>query len=152
VDLPEGNYSVTISRDGVSWVPLDPVTRLTILPDPVHSAPIDISTFAGGAAAPCRGDDQIDDTLCITRAIHKAGEQEGGDVVFPSGTWLLDRDYWTDGDDFPPPCEQLWGGWGIIVPAKVNLIGAAGPGAASRPTIETHEKFDQPFLKRFPLP
>jgi hypothetical protein len=36
------------------------------------------------------------------------------------------------------------------VPAKVNLIGAAGPGAASRPTIETHEKFDQPFLKRFP--
>lgn len=52
VDLPEGNYSVTISRDGVSWVPLDPVTRLIVLPDPVHSAPIDVSTFAGGATGP----------------------------------------------------------------------------------------------------
>lgn len=167
--LPAGDYSVAVSRDGVSWVRLDAqAPSFSILPDPVHAGSYDVSLFGSGPSYPCSPNDAIDDTYCITRAIHYADAHGGGDVVFPLGTWRLDVNVFNQGSEYPgvdsyvfasPPgsapapgtpvtkydvCPPLWSAVGLTVPKGVNLIGLTSGG--KMPTIETHQAFDQPYL------
>jgi hypothetical protein len=102
--LPVDTYTVAVSRDGTSWVPLilDPQhpqdPSFAVVNDPsAVVAQFDVSTFGQNTSNPndpylCKPDDGIDDTYCITRAIHYAEMQGGGDVVFPAGTWLVSPD------------------------------------------------------------
>lgn len=174
--LQPGNYAVAVSRDDVSWVPLvvdpaHPGTALTVLPDPPTTHSYYVSDFWGdgeeGDGPLCRGDDSLDDTFCITRAIEAARRHSGGDVVFPAGTWTINRSCWeppaigawdpepiNDEYHFPDdltkssyaPCEPLWShSPGILVPPGVNLVSDGW----HLTTVQTDVQFVQPLLDYF---
>jgi hypothetical protein len=107
--LAPGQYRVTVSRDGVSWVDLED-QMLDVLPDPPAAAEFSVSDAQYGG---CRPDDGIDDTPCILRAVAAAGVG-GGTVYFGPGSWDV-----TDGGQAGlTPTE------GIVVPIGVRLRGA----------------------------
>jgi hypothetical protein len=161
------NYAISVSRDGVSWVPVP--TLLTILPDP---APINAAssfypgnyTDAGHLCSPCDGQD---DTLCVTRAIHAASayataNNAPGNVIFKAPTCVNgDEPRWIVGANCNPTNAPGGGGelddtyfgapyvacndyWGIPVPKNVNLI--ADPAALTQPTIETTQVYGQTLV------
>jgi hypothetical protein len=165
--LPLGTYSVSVSRDGTSWVPM--TTQLVIVPDPTPTSVTLGPTFADPMkSGPCLPDDGLDDTLCIARAIEAAklslvpGQQ--ANVIIPAGTWTLanctpnDKDALSGADalvdtfDFAPspsPSQQVsytacWPRGGIPVPDGVSLI--ADPNAATKPTIEALASFDLTYI------
>src|SRR5262249_809498 len=137
-ELPVGDYTVKLSRDEVSWVAVYADSVLTVRPDPAPRYQVDVSTFADPSSGPCLADDDVDDTPCITRAIRSAEMLGGGDVVFPAGTWLVDRNCWgaggpastgSDTYQFTPGVDTTYAtcqggvrGYGIFVPAHVSLV------------------------------
>ncbi len=80
-----GRYSIQVTRDGVSWVPLSGQT-LTINPDPPKPAVFSVSDAAYGG---CAADDDKDDTACVVRAIAAAKAHGGGVVGFDPGHWII---------------------------------------------------------------
>ena len=117
VSLPNtmvpGNYSVQVSRDGVSWVSLAGKT-VSVLSDPVAPKTFPVSDPAYGG---CVANDGLDDTACIAKAIAAAKNNGGGTVTFGAGVW--DMNYTgTVGDTQPVTAD------GVLVPVGVNLQGA----------------------------
>lgn len=110
--MPAGTYSVAVSRDGVSCVPLQG-GQLVIRKDPIPPALFNIDDEKYGG---CRPDDSQDDTSCIVEAIADASNAGGGRVFFGPGTWDLDPDPWIVGPVVDPK-------EGIVVPQKVDLAG-----------------------------
>lgn len=165
------NYTVVVSRDGTSWVPL--ATPMTVLPDPPAGnfgppsgqCPSGANVFYPETygCSPC---DAVDDTLCISRAIAAAkaysdansssGNIVSGNVVFhgtcsngATPTWVVAGNCNADGAGHLLDAASYQGvacylTWGIDVPAGVNLV--ADPCAAQVPTIQTGQAFDQPAL------
>ena len=83
--LTAGMYSVSVSRDGRSWIRLKQ-QRLEVRPDP-RSMPrysLDDPRFGG-----CHAGDGIDDSACFARAITSAAHDGGGTIVVPPGSWDL---------------------------------------------------------------
>jgi len=107
--LQPGEYRLSLSRDGISWISLS--GTFTVRPDPLSTREFDISATEFGS---CRADDGLDDTRCILRAIDAATAAGGGTVVLGKGTWDLARSVSSriDADD------------GILLPRGVNLKGA----------------------------
>src|SRR5262249_38747868 len=148
--------------------PAHPGAALTVLPDPPINHSYYVSDFWGdgeeGDGPLCRGDDSLDDTFCITRAIESARRHGGGDVVFPAGTLTINSSCWEpsstgasgrrpiqDNYHFPgdltrssyAPCEPLWShSPGILVPPGVNLVSDG----SSPTTVQTDTAFVQPLL------
>jgi hypothetical protein len=136
--MAAGIYSVEVSRDGTSWVPLinrgrAAEQRLRVLPDPATPAPFPVGSYTFGACDPgdahclsvhsaCRADAAGDETLCITAAIRAASAAGGGEVVFGPGEWK------TFGPGIWPPGSTLSNKGvsldGILVPEGVSLRGA----------------------------
>lgn len=112
IGLVMGDYDVSVSRDGTSWVQIasDPALsppgspmRLTVIADPPVRFQAIVSAYSDSVSGPCSGLDDVydpvlgrnDDTLCITRAIEDASRHTGGgDVVFPAGTWHVNLNCW----------------------------------------------------------
>jgi hypothetical protein len=142
VELPAsvkpGRYRVSVSRDGVSWVPLgaagSPDSVLTVLPDPRPAAQFAVGDYRFANCTPdelscrpvrgnCRPDaGDGDQTVCITAAIAAAHAAGGGSVTFARGAFTM-----TD------PGAQLPGKLltskgvsldGVLVPDGVSLQGA----------------------------
>jgi len=156
VSLPSSmavdTYTVMLSRDGVSWVPLrgngngqSAAQVFTVNADPAphaEAAVFDVSDpqFADPTTGtPCQPDDGLDDTACILLAIRAAQAVGGGTVVFRSGKWLM-NDAGAFTDTFSnriglvghctahrDTCGVTW--YGVVVPRSVNLqgVGATGP-------------------------
>ena len=162
VNLPSAlvadRYTVQVSRDGTSWVPLSgdgtaqwPPQVFIVNPDPV--APTSATTFPVGnpqvsdpilgescQAVQANGDDA---TGCIILAIRAAQAARGGTVTFGPGKWLLSNAGTWNGQGYSnrigyaagycPGDAQTCGVSydGVIVPVGVNLqgAGASGPGA-----------------------
>ena len=103
-----GRYSIQVSRDGVSWVPLSGQT-LTINPDPPRPAVFSVSDPAYGG---CAADDDKDDTACVVRAIAAAEAHGGGVVEFDHGHWII-------GNSSAPGVTAE----GILLPVGVDLGG-----------------------------
>jgi hypothetical protein len=114
-NLPAGSYAIEVSRDGVSWIPLDGQT-LTVFPDPPPATTFDVSAYGG-----CMANDNIDDTSCIAAAIAAAKRNGGGTVSFGPGVW--DMNYTGTPSVAGPVTFD-----GVLVPVGVNLAGA-GTGA-----------------------
>lgn len=110
--LPAGDYTVQVSRDGVSWVTLEGQT-LAVKADP---NPV-LATFPLDAQG-CAPNDGLDDTVCIKQAIAAAKAAGGGVVVFSAGEWLMNDSV----------SAGLHVGWGLVngieVPVGVSLRGA----------------------------
>ncbi len=169
------NYAVELSRDsGGTWVPL--ATPLAVLPDPpalpTTSATCPLPRSPGrfypgdyadaeNACDPCDAptDPGSDDTLCITRAIHAAEQYVAqhpsavATVVIPAPACANGRDAtWIVAPGHLPLFDPAIGPgylaatllYGIVVPPGVNLV--ADPCAATQPTIETEQAFDQPVF------
>lgn len=118
--LPVGDYTVEVSRDGVSWVTLADQT-LEVKQDP--STP----TLVPIACAP-DGSGNTDHTACIVSTINTATSAAvqnpaGATVVFGPGVWYLNSST-TSGVDAT---------YGVIVPAGVSLKGS---GAALTTIVE----------------
>jgi hypothetical protein len=79
-NLPPGNYSVEVSRDGTSWTSLTQ-RQLAVLPDPMAPDTFGVDRYG------CLPDDGVDDTRCIVAAIAAAQANGGGAVSFPAGVW-----------------------------------------------------------------
>ena len=165
-------YTVSVSRDGVNWVPLP--TPLSVLPDPPTGnlgPPSGGTCPAAGASNlfrpacdPCDGQD---DTACIMNAIAAAAAyskgQSGttgnirGTVVFGGGacqtpTWIVNPSSscssFNTGD---VTCDAN----GITVPPGVNLVAdpclvnavpdLCSP-AANLPILQTGQSFELPQL------
>jgi hypothetical protein len=149
-------YTVQVSRDGVSWVPLlgngqSPAQIFTVNADPLpptSATVFDVSDprFADPLTGnSCQPNDGIDATGCIVLAIRAAQLAGGGTVILRPGTWLLtnpgtwggqaysDRIGYPSGacPDHPQSCGVSW--FGVTLPPGVNLQGA-GP-AGSSPTV-----------------
>ncbi len=105
--MQQGNYTVQVSRDGVSWVGLSGQT-LSVLADPVQP-----NVFSVGAYGGCVPDDGVDDTPCIVSAIAAAKANGGGLVTFSAGLWNLSNSS-TSGVTYD----------GILLPVGVSLMGA----------------------------
>jgi hypothetical protein len=120
-NLPPGSYAIEVSRDGVSWIPLDGQT-LTVFPDPPPAAVFDVSAYGG-----CVAGDNIDDTTCIAAAIAAAKHNGGGTVSFGPGVW--DMSY-TGAPSVTGPVTYD----GVLVPVGVNLVGARGTTVVQRDT------------------
>ena len=116
--MPAGNYSVEVSRDGESWVPLlgEP-TKLTVLERPAAVPTV--------AVRDCEPDDA---TSCIVNAVKAAAEySQGATVLFEARTYKLqDPGRWAATGDASSKHVDFEG---ILVPKHVNLQGA-GPGAS----------------------
>jgi hypothetical protein len=128
--MPVGSYTVQVSRDGVSWVPLSGQT-FTVKTDPVEPAVFHVSSYGG-----CQANDNVDDALCILNAVNAAGAAGGGTVVFGPGVWNM--------DDSTTTGIYQWPNAGIVVPVGVNLKGAGAGvttlirGANWNPSIPDH--------------
>jgi hypothetical protein len=121
-----GTYSVQVSRDGTSWVPLlgengnSPQT-LTVQPDPApltNKNSISVDTYST-----C---DSTDDTTCIVAAIQAAGDTttfpQGATVVFSARTYrLFDPGTWPSTSNSSSKSVDFEGIW---VPQGVSLLGA----------------------------
>jgi hypothetical protein len=105
-NLAPGDYQVSLSRDGISWIAL--AERFKVLPDPPPERLFAVADYG------CRADDAADDTGCVLQAIAAAAAAGGGTVQFGPGDWDLAGTAGgaVDGND------------GIVVPGGVNLAGA----------------------------
>jgi hypothetical protein len=111
--LLPGDYTVQLSRDGVSWLTLEG-QKWTVRPDvPV---PREFSPAAAEFGA-CRPDGSSDNTPCLLRAIEAARRAGGGAVVLGPGTW-----------DFTAGAPGVDARDGVVLPQGVGLQGA-GPAA-----------------------
>jgi hypothetical protein len=101
-----GTYTVSVSRDGVSWVPLSGQTLTVAANSPT------VTSFPVGSYGGCTPNDAVDDTACVLNAI-AAAKTNGGTVTFAAGTWIIDS-------------SSAAGvtADGIVVPPNVNLSGA----------------------------
>lgn len=139
-------YSVQLSRDGTSWVPLlgngrAAAQTFTVNADPEVPTMFMVSDpqFADPVTGPCHPDDGIDDTACIILAIRAAAQAGGGTVVFGPGVWTLSNPgTWPSGVSYsnrlgtqagpcsaaPQTCGVSY--YGVLVPLNVNLLGT-GP-------------------------
>lgn len=122
--MPPGDYTVHVSRDGVSWVELAE-QRFVVKPDAKTSQEFPVQTRSFGN---CRPNDGADDTECVVKAIAAARHIGGGTVVFGPGTWNL-----IDGKT-----PGVANGDGIVVPRAVNLKGAG----ANQTTLLRDAKWD----------
>jgi len=104
--LPAGDYTVSVRRDGASWVALEGQT-LRVKPDPAPETDFSVTSYGG-----CVADDGADDTACIVAAINAAAAT-GGTVVFGTGKWNL-----TTMSAAGVTAD------GILVPPGVRLAGA----------------------------
>lgn len=94
-----GKYNVSVSRHCPSgtpacgscaqWMPIDPAVQQHTVGVDVPSAEATTFSVAASAYGGCRGTDQVDDALCIAKAIKAAFDNCGGTVHFPAGTWRL---------------------------------------------------------------
>ena len=130
-NLAPGQYRISLSRDGVSWVDV-PAQALEVRRDPVAApqfSPAD-PQFGG-----CRPDDGQDDTRCIVSAIAAARRAGGGIVAFGPGTWdLLDSSR----------ALGVVPGAGILIPPGVALQGAG----SALTTLNRHASWNA----RSPMP
>jgi Domain of unknown function DUF11 len=134
-----GAYSVELSRDGTSWVPLidrghAALQRLRVLPDPATPAQFPAGDFSFGGCDPadarcpairssCRADMDGDQTLCVSAAIRAAYDAGGGEVVFGPGEWkTLTPGNWPPGSVLSNKGVSLDG---FLVPEGVSLRGAS---------------------------
>jgi len=78
-DLPPGEYSLELCRDGLGWVPLAGQDLVVLPPSP---APSLFEATAYGAVP----DDGLDDTAAIQAAMAAAVAAGGGEVRLPAGT------------------------------------------------------------------
>ena len=147
VSLPSSlvvdQYTVAVSRDATTWIPLlgngqMAAQLFTVSPDPAPPARFfAVSDYADPySGEPCAPDDGVDDTACIVLALRAAQSAGGGTVVFGPGTWLMsdagtwngqgysDRTGWRAGY-CPSHAETCGVGYtGVIVPVGVSLQGA----------------------------
>jgi len=148
--LAVDHYSVQVSRDAVSWVPLlgngrSAPQTFTVNADPIAAATFSVSDprFADPVTGACQPDDGIDDTACIILAIRAAALAGGGTVTFGPGVWTMSNPgAWASGVSYsdrvgtkPGQCStptETCGVsyFGVIVPLNVNLQGA-GPSATT---------------------
>ncbi len=138
--MAAGTYSVQLSRDGVSWVPVFDANKktdgvLTVLADPQAPATFPVGSYTLGTCIPgpkscsaVRGKctraakDNYDATPCIVAAIAAAHAAGGGVVVFDAGVWnLTDPGSWASGPGFSNKGVSYDG---ILVPDGVSLRGA----------------------------
>jgi hypothetical protein len=145
--MPVDQYSVAVSSDGTSWVPLfgngqTPPQVFTVSPDPASLPPVptifvDDPKFADPLTnQPCRPDDDVDDTACIILAIRDAQLAGGGIVLFKPGRWLMSNVGTWNGQGYsnrtgvqagrcPSHAETCGVSYtGIIVPVGVSLQGS----------------------------
>ena len=121
--LKPGDYRVSFSRDGVSWLSLPDLLR--VRPDPPPAREFRVADEAYGG---CRADDGLDDTPCIARAIEAARQAGGGTVTLGAGTWDL-----LDGKAPAIDADN-----GLVLPPGVSLAGAG----AARTRIVRHAEWD----------
>jgi len=144
VQLPEhmlaGVYSVQLSRDGVSWVPLlgdDPRAprKFEVLPDRKALPKFPVGSFTFGTCDPgvgicaparevCTPDDadRLDQTRCIAAAVAAAHAAGGGVVVFGAGTYHMnDAGHWNSTAN---PSSRGVSHDGLAIPEGVSLEGA----------------------------
>jgi hypothetical protein len=102
--LPVDSYTVSVSRDGRSWVEVKS-QKLVVKADPTPAAsfPIDDPRFGN-----CRPGDGITDNACFAKAIAAAQAKDGGRVVVPPGVWDLSATA------------------GFVLPPHVDLQGSTG--------------------------
>ncbi len=140
-------YTVSVSRDGTSWVPLlgngqTAAQTFTVTADPVAQTVFKVSQFPDPVTGPCQANDMKDDTGCILLAIRAATAAGGGTVVFDPGVWTMsDAGTWTSGLNYSnrlgtpgscPPSPQGTCGVtyvGVLVPVGVSLQGAGSSGS-----------------------
>jgi hypothetical protein len=152
--LTVDRYTVQVSRDGISWVPLlgngqSPAQIFTVSADPQPPSPatsFDVGDpqFADPLTGnSCQPDDGIDDTACILLAVRAAHLAGGGTVTFGPGTWLLTNPgtwgspAYSNRIGYPPgscpgyaeTCGVTW--FGVTLPQRVNLQGAGPDGAGA---------------------
>ncbi|MDR3415285.1 MAG: hypothetical protein P4L83_03785 [Nevskia sp.] len=122
--MTPGTYTVKVSRDGVSWVPLAGENSLqqqtlVVQPDPLAPAQFAVSDPRYGGCRPrTSGLPDQDATPCILAAVNAAYAAGGGTVTLGAGTWPVmnvNNVYNLPGD-------------GFVLPPGVSLMGA---GAAS---------------------
>ena len=160
VNLPSpmtvDQYTVQVSRDGTSWVPLlgngqSPAQIFAVNADPVAPSPahtFSVANFSDPLTGrPCVANDGNDDTGCIILAIRAAQAAGGGTVAFGPGTWLVSQaGNWTGqgysdrigyaAANCPGHYETCGVSYfGLLVPVSVNLQGAGATGA-NRTMIE----------------
>jgi hypothetical protein len=140
VRLAAGTYSVQVSRDGTSWVPLpgqsgNPAQTLTVVPDAAPQTRFAVGSYTFGSCTPthnnctavkesCLPDatDGNDATLCVVAAIAGAAAAGGGTVVFGPGAWNMhDPGTWSSGATLS---NKGVTSDGILVPDGVSLEGA----------------------------
>jgi hypothetical protein len=157
VTLPDtlavDQYTVEVSRDGVSWVSLlgnaqAPPQLFTVLADPVAKPVFQVSDpqFADPVSGPCQPNDNVDDTYCIIMAVRKATQAGGGTVVLGPGSWTMSNSgnfgtniQYSDRANFLPgqcpasvprqTCGVSW--YGVLLPAGVDLQGSGPTGAGA---------------------
>ena len=151
-------YTVQVSRDGTSWVPLsgdgNGLTSpqvFTVNPDPV--APASATTFPVGnpqASDPISGEscqavqaNGHDATGCILLALRAAQAAGGGTVTFGPGTWLISNAGTWNGQGYSNRIGYLAGYcpsdaetcgvsyYGVLVPVGVNIQGAGASGSGA---------------------
>jgi hypothetical protein len=83
--LPAGSYTVSVSRDGRSWVDV-PFQKLAVKPDPAELPDFALDEPRFGN---CRPGDGMADNPCFAKAIAAAQAQGGGNIVIPPGVWDL---------------------------------------------------------------
>jgi uncharacterized repeat protein (TIGR01451 family) len=152
--LPD-QYTVQVSRDGTSWVPLlgngqSPPQTFTVTSDPLAAPTFAVSDprFADPVTGPCKPDDGVDDTACILLAVRTATAAGGGTISFDPGTWTMSNPgKWATGISYSDRIGTLPGRcsaptetcgvsyFGVLVPVGVNLQGAGVTGARAT-TIE----------------
>jgi len=153
--LTADHYSIQVSRDGTSWVPLlgngqSAAQTFTVNADPLAQTTYSVSDpqFADPVTGTCQPNDGIDDTYCIIMAIRKATLAGGGTVVFGPGVWTMTNPgTWVSGVSYsdrtgtgPGQCTaptEMCGVsyFGVIVPLNVGLRGAGATGTGAT-TIE----------------
>lgn len=135
-----GSYSVELSRDGVSWVPLmDPIQgrrqTLHVSADPGALSTYPVGDYTFGTCNPDTGacpavkarclpdaGNGGDETLCVAAAIAAARAAGGGAVVFGPGTWVMnDAGTWASGRLYSSKGASQDG---LLVPDGVSLEGA----------------------------
>ncbi len=115
IPLAPGEYTVEVSRDGVSWVAL-PGQTLSVQADPLPPSIFHIAGF-GTPEDPCLPDDGVDDALCIQTALNAIGDTPGGGtLLFGTGRWDLRN---------VPDSSYPGRAHGIVVPVGVSIRGQA---------------------------